>query len=76
MQAISSALEGEISVNVSRLHEEPNLTVQTGAVSVFNEVSPSTMPGAQSKDSVLGLVIQYVHREESKGLDFKKLDVR
>ena len=35
-QAISSALEGEISVNVPNLHEVPNLTVQTSAVSVLN----------------------------------------
>ena len=38
MQAISSALEGEISVNVLQLHELPDLTVQISAVSVFDQV--------------------------------------
>ena len=64
VQAISHALEGEISVNVPELHEAPGLNVQTSAVSVFNQVSPATMAKAQAKDSVLGLVIQYVHKGE------------
>ena len=57
MQAISNALEGEISVNVPELHDVPNLTVQTSAVSVFDQVSPATMVKEQASDSVLGLVI-------------------
>ena len=36
VQAISNALEGEISVNVPGLHEISNLTVQTSAISVFD----------------------------------------
>ena len=40
VQAISNALEGVISVNVPELHKVPNLTVQTSAVSVFNQMSP------------------------------------
>ena len=62
MQAISNALEGKVGMNVPELTEVPNLTVQTSAVSVFNQVSLGTMAKVQTKDSVLGLVIQYVHR--------------
>ena len=39
----------------------PDLTVLTSAVSIFNQVPPATMVEAQSKDSVLGLVIPFVH---------------
>ena len=68
MQAISSALEGEISVNVPELHELPDLTVQTSVVSVLDQVSLATMDKVQAKDSVLGLVIQYVcKRGKPKG---------
>ena len=64
-------------MNVPQLHEIPNLTVQPSAVSVFNQVSPATMTEAQSKDSVLGLVIQNLHMGKNKGLShFKKLDVK
>ena len=38
-----STLEGEISVNVPEFHEVPNLTVQTSAVSVFDQVSLATL---------------------------------
>ena len=77
VKAISSALEGEINVNGPKLHEVPDLTVQTSVVSVFNQVSPATMAEAQAKDSVLGLVIQYVHKGEiQRALPFQKLDVR
>ena len=73
MQVISSALEGENSVNVPKLHKVPNLTVQTSAVSVFNQVSPAAMAKAQTKDSVLGLVIQHVHKGENQRAQlFKK----
>ena len=69
VQAISSALEGEISVNVPKLHEVPNLMVQTSAVSVSNHVSPATMAKAEAKDFVLRLLIQYMHKgEKAKGL--------
>ena len=44
-------------MNVPELHEVPDLTVQTRAVSVFNQVSLATMAKAQTKDSVLGLVM-------------------
>ena len=74
--AIGNALEGEVSTNVPELHEVPNLAVQTSAVSVFNQVSLATMAKAQTKDSVLGLVIQYVHKGENQGVwSFQKLDV-
>ena len=69
---ISSTLEGEISVNVPKLHEVPNLTVQTSVVSAFDQVSMATMAEAQAKDSVLGLVIQYVHKGKTKGLCYFK----
>ena len=42
-QDISHALEGEVSTNVPKLHELPNLAVQTSRVSVFNQVSMVTM---------------------------------
>ena len=41
-------------------HAISDLTAQTGAVSVFNQVPPATMAKAQFKDSVLGLVIPFV----------------
>ena len=40
----------------------PNLTAQTSAVSVFNQVPLATMAKAQLKDSVLGLVIPFIHK--------------
>ena len=49
-------------MDVPELPEIPNLTVKTSAVSVFTQVSLATMAKAQTKDSVLGLVIQYVHK--------------
>ena len=57
-QAISNSLEGES--NGPKFHAVPNLTVQTGAVSVFNQVPLATMAKAQTKNSVLGLVIPFV----------------
>ena len=39
-----------------------NLTAQTSAVSVFDQVPLATMAEAQLKDSVLGLVIQFMHK--------------
>ena len=76
-QAISNALEGEIGVNVPKLHEVPNLTVQTSAVSVFDQMSLATMAEAQTIDSVLGLVIQYVCKgENQRACPFQKLGVK
>ena len=61
-------------MTVPELHEVPNHTIQTSAVLVFNHVSPATMAKAQSKDSVLGLVIQYVPKEENqKSLAISKI---
>ena len=45
-QAISNALEGEISANMPELHEVPDLAVQTSAVSVFGQVSLVTIAKA------------------------------
>ena len=59
-QAVSNLLEGEKSI--PKFHAIPNLTAQTSAVSVFNQVPPATMAKAQHKDSVLGLVIPYIHK--------------
>ena len=76
-QAISNVLEGEISVNVPELYGVPDLTVQTSAVSVFDQVSLATMAKAQAKDSVLGLVTQYVHKGgNQRALLFQKSGVR
>ena len=36
--------------------------VQTSAVSVFDKVPLATMAEAQTKDSVLGLVIPFIHK--------------
>ena len=38
----------------------PDLTVQTSAVSVFDQVQLATMPETQLNDSVLGLVIPFI----------------
>ena len=59
-QAISNSLERES--NGPQFHAVANLTVQTGAVSVFDQVPLATMAKAQTKDSLLGLVIPFVHR--------------
>ena len=66
-QAAGNLLEGEN--NVPEFHAVPNLTGQTSAVSVFNQVPLATMAKAQSKDSVLGLVIPFVCKGKTKGLD-------
>ena len=55
-------------------HALPNLTAQTSAVSVFNQVPLATMAEAQHKDSVLGLVIPYIHNGvKPKGLVIAKI---
>ena len=59
-QATSNLLEGE--KNVPKCYAAPNLTAQTSAVSVFDQVPLATMAEAQPKDSVLGLVIPFVHK--------------
>ena len=59
-QAASNLLEGEKSM--LKIYAVPDLTAQTSAVSVFDQVPPATMATAQCKDSVLGLVIPYVHK--------------
>ena len=41
-------------------HADPALTVQTSTVSVFDQVPLATMAKAQTKYSVLGLVIPFV----------------
>ena len=74
MQAISNALEGEVSTNVPRLHEVPGFTTQTSAVSVFHQVSPASIAKAQTKASVLGLVIKYACKgKKPKGLAISKI---
>ena len=64
-------------MNVLQSHEVPDLMVQTSAVSVFDQVSPAAMAKAQAKDSVLGLVIQCVHKgENQRAWPFPKLGAR
>ena len=58
IQAASNLLEGEN--NMPGLCAIPNLTAWTSAVSVFDQVPLVTMAKAQTKDSVLGLVIPFV----------------
>ena len=61
-------------MSVPGLYEVPNLTLQTSAVSVLDQVSLATMAKAQTKDYILGLVIQYVHKREiPKGLAISKI---
>ena len=74
-QAASNLLEGEN--NMPKFHAVPDLTVQASAVSVFDQVPPATMAKAQSKDSVLGLVIPFMHNGlKPKGSVIAKLGVR
>ena len=71
-QAAINLLEGEN--NVPKFHAVPNLTVQTSAVSVFDQVPLATMAKAQSKDSVLGLVIPFMcKRVKPKGSVIAKI---
>ena len=58
VQAACNLLEGE--KNMPECHAIPDLTAQTSAVSVFDQVPPATMAKAQLKDSVLGLVIPFI----------------
>ena len=59
-QAISNSSEGES--NGPEFHAMPDLIIQTSKVSVFNQVPLATMAKAQTKDSVLGLVIPFIHK--------------
>ena len=58
-QAAYNLLKGEN--NNPELCAIPELTAQTSAVSVFDQVPPATMAKAQ-KDSVLGLVVPFVRK--------------
>ena len=70
-QAISNSSEGES--NGPKFHAVSDLTVQSSAVSAFDQVPLATMAKVQTKDSVLGLVIPFVCKVvKTKGLgDFK-----
>ena len=71
-QAASNLLEGE--KNRPEFHAIPDLTAQTSAVSVFDQVPLATMAKAQCKDFVQGLVIPYIHkRVKPKGLFIAKI---
>ena len=65
-QGNSNTLEGEIGMDVPKFHAVPHPTVQTSAVSVFEQVSLATMAEAQTKGSVLGLVIPYICKGENQ----------
>ena len=74
-QAPSNLLEGEKSM--PKFHAIPDLTAQTSAVSVFDQVPLATMAKAKCKDSVLGLVIPYIHKGvKPKGSVIAKLDAK
>ena len=45
-----------------KFHAVPTHTIQTSAVSVFDQVPLAPMAKAQSKDSVLGLVIPFMYK--------------
>ena len=68
-QGASDLLEGE--KNMLECHAVPDLTAQTSAVSVFDQVLPAIMAEAQLKDSVLGLVIPFIQ----KGIKPKVLEI-
>ena len=71
-QAASNLLDWE--KNMPKFHAIPNLTAQTSAVSVLDQVPLATMAKAQHKDSVLGLVIPYICKEvKPKGLVILKI---
>ena len=59
-QAASNLLEGEKSM--PECCAILDLTAQTSAVSVFDQVPTATMAEAQLKDSVLGLVVPFIHK--------------
>ena len=59
-QAASNLLVRE--KNMPKFYAIPDLTAQTSAVSVFDQVPLATMTKAQCKDSVLGLVIPFLHK--------------
>ena len=59
-QTAYNLLEGEN--NNPELCAIHKLTAQTSAVSVFDQVPLATMAKAQLRDSVLGLVIPFVHK--------------
>ena len=59
-QAACNLSEGE--KNTPKCHAIPDLTAQTSAVSVFDQVPLAIMAEAQLKDSVLGLVIPFIHK--------------
>ena len=61
---MESVSEDPFMLNVPKLNEIPNLTLQTSAVSVFVQVSLATMAKALAIDPVWGIIIQYVHKEE------------
>ena len=64
-------------MNVPEFHEVPDLTVQTSAVSVFDQVLSATMAKAQTKNSVLGLVIPYICKgENQRAWSFPKLEAK
>ena len=72
VQAASNLVEGES--NVPKLYAVPDLTVQTSAVSVFDQVPLATMAKTQWKDSVLGLVIPFICKGvKPKGLVIAKI---
>ena len=55
----------------------PDLSAQTSAVSVFDQVPLATMAEAQTKDSVLGLVIPFICKGvKPKVSVIAKLDVK
>ena len=65
-QAASNLVKAE--KNVSKFYAVTDITVQTSSVSVFYQVPLATMTKAQSKDSVLGLVIPFMCKGvKSKG---------
>ena len=71
-EAACNLLEGER--NRPKLCAIPKLTAQTSAVSVFDQVPLATMAKAQLKDSVLGLVIPFMHKGvKPKGLTIAKI---
>ena len=66
--SICNAIKGELSMDMPEIHEISKTTVQVSSVAVFHQVSLATKADEMTKDSILGLVQQYVLKsEKSKG---------
>ena len=77
MEAQTTSYSSEGESNVPEFHAVPDLTVQTRAVSVFDQVPLATMAKSQTKDSVIGQAIPFICKGvKPKGSVISKLGAR